>query len=261
MKVAVVKYNAGNIFSVVHALKRMGVEPLLTDSPIELRSADRVIFPGQGEASNAMRYLREHGLDEVIRSLTQPVLGICIGQQLMCRHSEEGDTDCLGIFDADVKRFIPQKHEDKIPHMGWNGLTFNIEEQGARSKEQENTLEGHGARSKEQENTLEGQGAWSKEQENTLEEQGARSKEQENSNPLAPCTLPLAPLFRGLGEAPFVYFVHSFYVPVCEHTAAVAEYIHPFSAAMQKDNFFATQFHPEKSGKVGQQILRNFLEL
>ena len=236
MKVAVVKYNAGNIFSVVHALKRMGVEPLLTDSPIELRSADRVIFPGQGEASNAMHYLREHGLDEVIRSLTQPVLGICIGQQLMCRHSEEGDTDCLGIFDAEVKRFIPQKHEDKIPHMGWNSLTFNIEGQGARSKEQENTLEGQGARSKEQENTF------------------------CPNNPLAPCTLPLAPLFRGLGEE-YVYFVHSFYVPVCEHTAAVAEYIHPFSAAMQKDNFYATQFHPEKSGAVGQQILRNFLEL
>lgn len=207
MKVAVVKYNAGNIFSVVHALKRMGVEPLLTDSPMELRSADRVIFPGQGEASNAMHYLREHGLDEVIRSLTQPVLGICIGQQLMCRHSEEGDTDCLGIFDAEVKRFIPQKHEDKIPHMGWNGLT------PALSK---------------------GEGV---------------------------TAAPFSPLLEGLGEAPFVYFVHSFYVPVCEHTAAVAEYIHPFSAAMQKDNFFATQFHPEKSGAVGQQILRSFLEL
>ena len=122
MKVAVVKYNAGNIFSVVHALKRMGVEPLLTDSEVELRSADRVIFPGQGEASNAMNYLRERGLDRVIPSLTQPVLGICIGQQLMCRHSEEGDTDCLGIFDAEVKRFQPVKHEDKIPHMGWNSI-------------------------------------------------------------------------------------------------------------------------------------------
>ena len=207
MKVAVVKYNAGNIFSVVHALKRMGVEPLLTDSPMELRSADRVIFPGQGEASNAMHYLREHGLDEVIRSLTQPVLGICIGQQLMCRHSEEGDTDCLGIFNAEVKRFIPQKHEDKIPHMGWNALT------PALSK---------------------GEGV---------------------------TAAPFSPFLEGLGEAPFVYFVHSFYVPVCEHTAAVAEYIHPFSAAMQKGNFYATQFHPEKSGAVGQQILRNFLEL
>ena len=200
MKVAVVKYNAGNIFSVVHALKRMGVEPLLTDSEVELRSADRVIFPGQGEASNAMNYLRERGLDRVIPSLTQPVLGICIGQQLMCRHSEEGDTDCLGIFDAEVKRFQPVKHEDKIPHMGWNSIQ-NYQIQNSKSS-----------------------------------------------------------LFKGL-DGEFVYFVHSFYVPVCKETAAVTDYIHPFSAAMQKDNFFATQFHPEKSGEVGQQILRNFLEL
>ena len=200
MKVAVVKYNAGNIFSVVHALKRMGVEPLLTDSPKELRSADRVIFPGQGEASNAMNYLRERRLDEVITSLTQPVLGICIGQQLLCRHSEEGDTDCLGIFDAEVKRFIPQKHEDKIPHMGWNSIHKNGIPDSRFS------------------------------------------------------------ILEGL-DGEFVYFVHSFYVPVCENTAAVTEYIHPFSAAMQKDNFFATQFHPEKSGAVGQQIIKNFLEL
>ena len=200
MKVAVVKYNAGNIFSVIHALKRMGVEPLLTDSPEELRSADRVIFPGQGEASNAMRYLKERGLDKVILSLTQPVLGICIGQQLMCRHSEEGNVDCLGIFDADVKRFVPVKHEDKIPHMGWNSLSI--------------------------------------------------AKEDDEKTPFS----------RDL-EGLFVYFVHSFYVPVCKHTALVTDYIHPFSAAMHKDNFYATQFHPEKSGKVGQQILKNFLEL
>ena len=200
MKVAVVKYNAGNIFSVIHALKRMGVEPLLTDSEEELRRADKVIFPGQGEASNAMGYLREKGLDKVIPSLTQPVLGICIGQQLMCRHSEEGDVDYLGIFDAEVKRFVPVRHEDKIPHMGWNSLSPVPSPQGKGR------------------------------------------------------------LFEGL-DGEFVYFVHSFYVPVCEHTAAITEYIHPFSAAMQKDNFFATQFHPEKSGKVGQQILRNFLEL
>ena len=220
MKVAVVKYNAGNIFSVVHALERMGVEPILTDSAEELRSADKVIFPGQGEASSAMHYLREHGLDRIIPSLTQPVLGICIGQQLMCRHSEEGDVDCLGIFDVDVKRFQPRRHEDKIPHMGWNSLTFHVEGQGARSMEQENTFC--------------------------------------PNKPLAP--LPLAPLFRGLSEE-YVYFVHSYYVPVCESTIAITEYIHPFSAAMQKDNFYATQFHPEKSGAVGQQILRNFLEM
>lgn len=195
MKVAVVKYNAGNIFSVIHALKRMGVEPLLTDLAEELRKADRVIFPGQGEASSAMHYLRERGLDQIIPSLTQPVLGICIGQQLMCRHSEEGNVDCLGIFDADVKRFVPQKHEDKIPHMGWNSI--------------------------------------------------------QNSK---------CPILEGL-DGEFVYFVHSFYVPVCENTAAVTEYIHPFSSAMQKDNFYATQFHPEKSGAVGQKILKNFLEL
>lgn len=199
MKVAVVKYNAGNIFSVIHALQRMGVEPLLTDSAEELRGADKVIFPGQGEASNAMHYLRERGLDALIPTLTQPVLGICIGQQLMCRHSEEGNVDCLGIFDADVRRFVPARHEDKIPHMGWNSLQ--------------------------------------------LPEEGRSG------------------IFRDFVQDEFVYFVHSYYVPVCAHTAAVTDYIHPFSAAMQKDNFYATQFHPEKSGLVGQRILRNFLEL
>ena len=112
MKVAIVKYNAGNIYSVVNALKRMGVEPLLTDNAEELRQADRVVFPGQGEARGAMEYLRARGLDEVIRSLRQPVLGICIGQQLLCRHSDEGDTDCIGVFDVDVRRFQPQRHED-----------------------------------------------------------------------------------------------------------------------------------------------------
>ena len=122
MQVAVVKYNAGNIYSVMNALKRLGVEPLLTDDAQQLRQADRVLFPGQGEASGAMAYLREHGLDQVIRSLIQPVLGICIGQQLLCRHSEEGNVDCLGIFDAEVKRFSPTRHEDKVPCMGWNKI-------------------------------------------------------------------------------------------------------------------------------------------
>lgn len=208
MKVAVVKYNAGNIFSVVHALQRLGVEPLLTDCAEQLRSADKVIFPGQGEASGAMRYLRERGLDKVITSLTQPVLGICIGQQLMCRHSEEGDVDCLGIFDVDVKRFRPVRHEDKIPHMGWNSLSPGPSPLGERNR----------------------------------------------------LLFPPSPTEESQGE-PFVYFVHSYYVPVCKETIAVADYIHPFSAAMQRDNFYATQFHPEKSGAVGQQILKNFLQL
>jgi len=195
MQVAVVKYNAGNIYSVMNALKRLGVEPLLTDDAQQLRQADRVLFPGQGEASGAMAYLREHGLDEVICSLTQPVLGICIGQQLLCRHSEEGDVDCLGIFDADVKRFSPTRHEDKVPCMGWNKIYDTKSE-----------------------------------------------------------------LMAGV-EGQFVYFVHSFYVPSCPETIATADYIQPYSAALHKDNFYATQFHPEKSGCVGERIIRNFLEL
>ena len=122
MKVAIVKYNAGNIFSVINAVKRLGIEPLWTDNAEELLSADRVIFPGQGEASHAMAYLRERGLDNVIRDMKQPVLGICIGQQLLCKHSEEGNTDCIGVFPMEVKRFQPKRHEDKIPQMGWNSL-------------------------------------------------------------------------------------------------------------------------------------------
>lgn len=195
MQVAVVKYNAGNIYSVMNALKRLGVEPLLTDDAQQLRQADRVLFPGQGEASGAMAYLREHGLDQVIRSLTQPVLGICIGQQLLCRHSEEGDVNCLGIFDAEVKRFSPTRHEDKVPCMGWNRIYDTKSE-----------------------------------------------------------------LMTGI-EGQFVYFVHSFYVPSCPETIATADYIQPYSAALHKDNFYATQFHPEKSGSVGERIIRNFLEL
>ena len=196
MKVAVVKYNAGNIYSVIHALQRLGVTPVLTDNPEELQKADKVLFPGQGEASNAMRYLKEHNLDNVIRDLKNPILGICIGQQLMCRHSEEGNTDCLGIFDVDVLKFHPQRHEDKVPHMGWNQL--------------------------------------------------------EN---------PTSDLFKGFTEGEFVYFVHSFYVPVCENTIATTNYILPYSAALHKDNFYATQFHPEKSGSVGERIIKNFLEI
>lgn len=194
MKVAVVKYNAGNIQSVMNALRRVGVDPVLTDNPVELRKADRVIFPGQGEASHAMEYLQTHGLDQVIKSLTQPVLGICIGQQLMCEHSEEGNIDCLGIFPAQVLRFHPQKHEQKVPHMGWNQLE-NVQD----------------------------------------------------------------PLLEGINEGAFVYFVHSFYVPTTDYTIATTNHILSFSSAMRKGNFMATQFHPEKSGSVGERILTNFL--
>lgn len=210
MKVAIVKYNAGNIYSVVHALKRLGVEPLLTDDAELLRSADKVLFPGQGEASQAMSYLRQHGLDEVIRSLTQPVLGICIGQQLMCRHSEEGDTDCLGIFPVDVLRFRPQRHEDKVPHMGWNEV-YALPPMGGV-----------------------GEGDFINHQ---------------------------SSIINLINHQSYVYFVHSYYVPVCEYTSAVTNYILPFSAALHKDNFYATQFHPEKSGAVGEQILRRFLAI
>ncbi|WP_300693991.1 imidazole glycerol phosphate synthase subunit HisH [uncultured Bacteroides sp.] len=196
MKVAVIKYNAGNICSVDHALKRLGVEVTITADKEVLRAADKIIFPGVGEAETTMRFLRASGMDTLIKELRQPLLGICLGMQLMCRHSEEGDTDCLGIFDAEVKRFISQKHEDKVPHMGWNTI--------------------------------------------------AETK---------------SALFDGFTKEEFVYFVHSFYVPVNECTAAVTDYIHPFSAALHKDNYYATQFHPEKSGSVGERILYNFLKL
>lgn len=196
MNIAIVKYNAGNIRSVTGALQRLGVNPLLTDNEEQLRSADKVIFPGVGEASTTMDYLKAHGLDRIIKDLKQPVLGICLGQQLMCSHSEEGDVDCLGIFDVPVFKFQPSRHEDKVPHMGWNSIETS----------------GNG-------------------------------------------------LFRGFSKPEFVYFVHSFYVPECEWTTARTEYILPFSASLRKDNFYATQFHPEKSGSTGQQILMNFLNI
>ena len=202
MDVAIVKYNAGNIYSVVNAMKRLGINPILTDDAEMLQKADRVLFPGQGQAKEAMEYLKANHLDQVIRDLKQPVLGICVGQQLLCRHSEEGDVDCIGIFDVDVKRFLPQRHEDKVPAMGWNEI-YDLK----------------------------------------------------------------TDLYKGFGKSseallhPYSYFVHSYYVPLCEDTIATADYILPYSASLHKDNFYTCQFHPEKSGKVGEQILKNFLEI
>ncbi len=199
MKIAILKYNAGNIESVNNALNRLGVIAEITADPKKIRNADKVIFPGVGEASTTMKYLRKHKLDELIVSLKQPVLGICLGLQLMCSHSEENDTKCLSIFDEKVKRFIPKPGEEfitKVPHMGWNSIS------DLRSN--------------------------------------LFSKDIENQ---------------------YVYFVHSYFAGIGEHTAATCNYILPFSAALQKDNFYATQFHPEKSGSVGAKILENFIHL
>jgi imidazole glycerol-phosphate synthase subunit HisH len=191
--IAIVQYNAGNIRSVQNALRRLGCESLVTDVPEEIRGADKVIFPGVGEAGTAMQYLRERGLDEVIRSLRQPVLGICLGLQLMCKHSEEGDTSCLGIFDAAVRKFPPG---EKVPHIGWNNFT----------------------------------------------QAGGR-------------------LLSGIPPGADCYYVHSYYAALCPDTSAVCDYILPFSAGLEKDNFFALQFHPEKSAATGEKILQNFLAL
>ena len=192
--ISVIKYNAGNIRSVAFALERLGVEFAITDNPEEIRKADKVIFPGVGEASTTMKYLKDTQLDQVIRELKQPVLGICLGMQLMCAFSEENQTTCLGIFDESVKLFKPTYNE-KVPHMGWNSLTLT--------------------------------NSWLM---NSLHEQ-------------------------------FVYFVHSYYVPVNSYTSAITEYILPFSAAMKKDNFYAVQFHPEKSAEVGEKVLQSFLNI
>jgi glutamine amidotransferase len=194
MNVAIVQYNAGNVQSVLFALKRLGVEGILTDKPEILQTADRVIFPGVGEASSAMKYLKNKGLDRVIQNLTQPVLGICLGLQLLCKHSEEGNTECLGIFDLNVKKF-PTDKGSKVPHVGWNSI------------------------------------------ENLQSE-----------------------LFSGIASGSYVYYVHSYYAEIGTATIAQTEYILPFSAALQYKNFYAVQFHPEKSSNVGEQILKNFLQ-
>lgn len=193
MKIVIIKYNAGNVQSVKFALNRLNIEPLVTDDPEQILSADKVIFPGVGEASSAMRYLKDRNLNQLIKSLKQPTLGICLGLQLMCQFSEEGATECMGIFDATVKRFTSHM---KVPHMGWNNIKFN----------------------------------------NT-------------------------PLGRQLPDDPYLYYVHSYYATMSEDTIATTEYIHPFSAALQKDNFYAVQAHAEKSGKAGEMILKNFLLL
>ncbi len=191
--IAIIKYNAGNTKSVQNALNRLGSESIVTDDPVLLQKADKVIFPGVGEASTAMQYLRNRKLDEVICNISQPFLGICLGQQLMCTYSDEGETDCLGIFDTEVKLFPPN---DKVPHVGWNNFT---------------QVEGR--------------------------------------------------IFDKVDKIQDVYYVHSYYAEVGKDTIAVCDYILPFSAALQKGNFYATQFHPEKSSNVGEQILKNFLKL
>lgn len=193
MKVVIIKYNAGNIRSVLFALERIGVKAVVTDDYDEIRSADRVIFPGVGEASSAMNYLKEKGLDKLICSLTQPVLGICLGMQLMCSHSEENDTECLGIFDQKVKLF-PQKGL-KVPQIGWNNIV--------------NLKSG---------------------------------------------------LFKGISDGAYMYFVHSYFVEECDNAIAKTDYVLPYSSAIQKNNFSAVQFHPEKSGDAGQKILENFIK-
>jgi glutamine amidotransferase len=192
MKLVIIKYNAGNIQSVSFALERLGIAFSITDSSEEILRADKVIFPGVGEASTTMNYLKAKKLDQVIVSLKQPVLGICLGMQLMCKYSEENNTDCLGIFDETVKQFIPTT-DKKVPHMGWNQLAVKP--------------------------------GW------------------------------LDPALDGK----HVYFVHSYYVPVNTLTSAVTEYTVPFSAAMRRDNFYAAQFHPEKSADAGELVLKSFL--
>lgn len=197
MKLAIINYNAGNTQSVIYALERLGIQPLLTDDPEELKSADRILLPGVGEASSAMNSLKSRGLDKVIGELKQPFLGICVGMQLMCSHSEENNTPCLNIFSEKVLAFNNyRKPEFKIPHMGWNQL------------------------------------------------------EQLKS-----------PLFKGVLEGTYAYFAHSYYVEDSPFAIVHTDYIQKFASGLQKDNFYAVQFHPEKSGELGVQLFKNFLEI
>jgi glutamine amidotransferase len=194
VNIVIIKYNAGNIFSVDYALRRLGIQAEITGDHQKIKAADKVIFPGVGEAFTTMQYLRKHGLDTLICGLQQPVLGICIGLQLMCSRSEEGNATCLDIFDEEVVRFRPSQGI-KVPHIGWNSLQ-NMK----------------------------------------------------------------TPLFDGLPANPYVYFVHSYHASTGTHTIGTSDYPTPFSAALQRDNFYAVQFHPEKSGEAGARILKNFIE-
>jgi len=196
MKTVIIKYNAGNIQSVLYALERIGVTAMVTDAVEEIQTADKVIFPGVGEASTAMQYLKERNLDELIKNLKQPVLGICLGMQLMCAHSTENDTVCLGIFEEQVKHFETTDPSIKVPQIGWNTIT-------------------------------------------ALK----------------------TPLFKGVTENSYAYFVHGYYAAKGQHTIATTNYIQDYSSALHRDNFYGVQFHPEKSALVGEQIIQNFLSL
>jgi imidazole glycerol-phosphate synthase subunit HisH len=191
--IVIINYGAGNIQSIMFAIERLGYKAVLSNNPEEIKAADKVIFPGVGEASYAMKMLKESGLDTLIPTLTQPVLGICLGMQLMCKHSQEGDTTGLGIFDVDVLKFT---NKVKVPQMGWN-VIYNLKSE----------------------------------------------------------------LFKDIAEKEYMYLVHSFYAPLCKETIAITDYEIEYSSALENDNFYGTQFHPEKSGDVGEQILNNFLKI